>query len=314
MNMLLKQKLIYINFFVRNIPAYLKFNLFKKNRNLSHFCGKKGIDLEYTNNVLNAALSSSSPFCAIRFGAVELSCLNNHEKIELGFKHKYKDSVIYSMKNNAGFFPPTQENLKKYGDTFLPLLNEVDYLGISGVHMENYFYSKYCKNATTILYEGMEPLRGDWIKKLNGKKVLVVSSFAKDIEKQYKRINLVFENKDVVPGFDLITLETPLTLADETIDNDSFFNVLSSLYEKIDSIDYDVALIGAGAYGSFLAIHCKEMGKIGIQTGGATPTMFGIMGKRWENRTHVNKYLNSYWIRPSRKPRGFEKIEKGAYW
>ncbi|HBX25628.1 MAG TPA: hypothetical protein DEF61_05235 [Firmicutes bacterium] len=314
MDMAFKQRLTYINFFIRNIPAFLKYKIFKKPRNLSHFCGENGINLDYTNLVLNKALSTSSPFCAIRFGAVELSCLNNHEKIELGFKHKYKDSVIYSMKNNAGFFPPTQKNLQKYGDTFLSILNKVDYLGISGAHMEDYFYSRYCKNATPILYEGMEPLRGDWIKKLEGKNVLVVSSFAKEIETQYKKIDLIFNNERIVPKFNLMTVEAPLTLADETIEDSSFFELLSFLYKKIDSFDYDIALIGAGAYGSFLAIHCKEKGKIGIQTGGATPTMFGIMGKRWENRTHVSKYVNSYWIRPSRKPKGYEKIEKGAYW
>ena len=42
--------------------------------------------------MLKDALDSSKPFSAIRFGAVELSCLNNHEKIELGWKKKYKES------------------------------------------------------------------------------------------------------------------------------------------------------------------------------------------------------------------------------
>ena len=43
-------------------------------------------------------------------------------------------------------------------------------------------------------------------------------------------------------------------------------------------------------------------------------TMFGIIGKRWENRNHVSRYINSYWIRPSLKPKGYKDIENGAYW
>jgi hypothetical protein len=56
------------------------------------------------------------------------------------------------------------------------------------------------------------------------------------------------------------------------------------------------------------------MGKQAIQTGGATPTMFGIIGKRWENRHHVIQYKNEFWIRPKEKPPGAEKVEHGAYW
>jgi hypothetical protein len=56
------------------------------------------------------------------------------------------------------------------------------------------------------------------------------------------------------------------------------------------------------------------MGRQAIQTGGATQTMFGIIGHRWEQRIHVTQYLNDAWIRPSEKPIGAEKIEDGAFW
>ena len=43
-------------------------------------------------------------------------------------------------------------------------------------------------------------------------------------------------------------------------------------------------------------------------------TLFGMIGKRWDKREHVAKYVNSSWVRPAEKPAGYEKIEGGAYW
>ena len=89
---------------------------------------------------------------------------------------------------------------------------------------------------------------------------------------------------------------------------------LEEMEERIRPIDFDIALIGAGAYGALLCFYIKSLGKMALQTGGATQTLFGIMGKRWENREHVAKYVNEYWIRPSKKPAGYQKIEGGCYW
>ena len=82
----------------------------------------------------------------------------------------------------------------------------------------------------------------------------------------------------------------------------------------MERVDFDILLVGAGAYGSFLAIKAKQMGKQAIQTGGATMTLFGLIGKRWENRPYVKKWVNSAWIHPYTKPEGYEKVEGGCYW
>ena len=62
---------------------------------------------------------------------------------------------------------------------------------------------------------------------------------------------------------------------------------LEEIEVRIKDVDFDIALIGAGAYGLPLTLYCKSLGKMALQTGGATQTLFGIMGKRWENRPHV---------------------------
>lgn len=309
------RRLSYNHYFLKNLPSSLAIRWWRKPKQTNHFNGVKNINIEMTNEALKKVISSGKPFCAIRFGAVELSCLNAHEKIELGYAHGYKDSVVSSMKLNAGYFPTDQESLKRYGDELLPLLEKTDYLGISGAHMEDYFQKYYCPKAKIVLYEGMEPLHGDWTSTLEGKKVLVISPFEKEIHDQYQKRELLFpKDSHVLPEFTLLTIKAPMTLGDEDPQGTTFFEELSKMEKEMDGTDFDLALIGAGAYGSFLAIHAKELGKQGIQTGGATATLFGILGKRWEKREHVARYVNENWIRPYEKPLGYEKIERGAYW
>lgn len=309
------KRLSYIHWFIHNVPSSLGMRLFHKAKRTDRFMGRKGIDLTSSDALIRSYIDAEKPFCAIRFGAVELSCLNNHEKIELGFKKSYKPAVAYSMKNNAGYFPVDQLSLKRYGDALLPLLGETDILGISGVHMEEYFKLHYCPEADIALYEAMEPLRGSWSTHLKGKKVLVISPFEEDILSQYKKRESLFpKESNILPEFTLLTIPSPLTCAEAKPSSKDFFEELNKMEMAMENTDFDIALIGAGAYGSFLALKAKSLGKQAIQTGGATMTLFGIMGRRWENRPHVAQYKNSSWIRPSKKPEGYAKIEKGAYW
>jgi hypothetical protein len=84
----------------------------------------------------------------------------------------------------------------------------------------------------------------------------------------------------------------------------------------MESFEFDVVLISAGAYALPLAHHAKKMGKIGITCGGELQLFFGVIGKRWENMEKVTKYQNEYWIRPSEseRPANWREIENGCYW
>ncbi len=191
-----------------------------------------------------------------------------------------------------------------------------DYLSISGVHMEEYFYKNYCPRAKLIQYFALEPLLGTWSKLLKGKKVLVISPFAKQIKKQYKQRLKLFANADeILPEFKLLTIEAVQTIGYEVDDRfENWFEALQFMKNEMAKLDFDICLVGAGSYGTPLAIYAKELGKIGLQTGGATQTLFGLIGKRWENRKHVKQHINEYWQRPEKIPFYKEGIENGAYW
>lgn len=306
------KRILYILYFLKNAWFVLLYKLFKKKKNCERFLGKKGITIKYSDEIMLNKLLSNKPFMAVRYGAVELSCINNWQKINLGFKKHYKESVKKSMKNNAGFYPCEDRYLQQYGELMNITMKETDLFGISGIHMEDYFYKLQCKEATTIQYFAFEPIEKKWLQGLNGKKVLIVSPFKEEIEKQLQRKEMLDDLRNIKAEFKVV--KAVQSIGKETPHFHTWFDALKAMKEEIKEQDFDVALVGAGAYGTPLCAYIKSLGKQAIQTGGATPLLFGIIGKRWENREYVKKHINDYWIRPFEKPQGYDEVEKGCYW
>lgn len=306
----------YIWEFIKSSFTVFRYKLFRIKPRTDKIGGYKQITMQKGKNELETAILKGEPFAAIRFGAVEISALNNYEKIRLGFKKKYKKSVIYSIKNNAGVFPATPTIIEHYARHLELHLPETDILGVSGVHMENYFFKHLTPNAIPIQNWTLDPLLGGWSHLLAGKRVLVISPFSKQIEEQYEKRHLLFNSKpEILPDFKLETIEAVMTNA-EALDPrfENWFEALDYLKIEILKKDFDIALVGAGAYGTPLCLYIKSLGKMAIQSGGATQLLFGIMGRRWEKREYVAQYVNPHWTRPILKPDGYKNIEEGCYW
>ena len=82
-------------------------------------------------------------------------------------------------------------------------------------------------------------------------------------------------------------------------------------------IDFDVAILGCGAYAFSLGAFIKrDLGKCAVHLGGATQLLFGIRGGRWDSWPCFNIYFNKYWTRPdeSERPSNYKFHEGGAYW
>ena len=150
---------------------------------------------------------------------------------------------------------------------------------------------------------------------LANKKVLVIHPFEETIKSQYQKRELLFDNKDILPKFELKTIKAVQSIADsKNLPYSDWFEALESMKRQIDNTDFDIAIIGCGAYGIFLADYVKSLGKKAIHLGGATQLLFGIIGKRWEDEYKMT--FNKHWVRPSdsEKPIGFDKVENGCYW
>ena len=289
-----------------------------RNRKVVH--NRRVKTAEEINMYIEQLIESGNPFFAGRFGANELSAIRT---FDFDVKSKY-DKSLSQMKKCAGFFPPTVENGTKFKDLMLELIQEVDVMGIWMLPFEDYYLNTYGKDSiqTTYLLD-LEPWslpKKPWSAALKGKKVLVIHPFTETIVKQYARRELIFPGTDILPEFELKTLKAVQTIAGEKDERfDTWFDALEWMYEEALKIDFDVAIIGCGAYGFPLAAKLKRAGKQAIHLAGATQLLFGIKGKRWEEGVdfeYVQKFFNDAWVRPSDddKPKEANIVEGGCYW
>ena len=152
---------------------------------------------------------------------------------------------------------------------------------------------------------------------LKNKKVLVIHPFAKTIQDQYKKRELLFENPNVLPEFELKTLKAVQTIAGERDERfNDWFEALDYMCDEALKVDFEVAIIGCGAYGFPLAAKLKQAGKIAIHMGGVTQMLFGIKGGRWDIYPEASKLYNKHWVRPSAQevPKNAKIVEDSCYW
>jgi len=88
---------------------------------------------------------------------------------------------------------------------------------------------------------------------------------------------------------------------------------LVELKKEMERRDFDIALIGAGAWSLPLAAHAKRMGRKAIHLGGTTQLLFGIRGGRFDQ---WGFNYHQQWVRPlpEETPGNCRLMEEGAYW
>ena len=145
---------------------------------------------------------------------------------------------------------------------------------------------------------------------------MVIHPFAESIRRQFARHEKLFSDARVLPNFELLTIPAVQTLAGNKAGFASWFDALDWMRAEVDKLDFDVALIGAGAYGLPLSAHVKRSGKIAIHMGGSLQILFGIKGRRWDNMPTISQFYNDAWVRPLENERlhGAENVEQGCYW
>jgi len=287
------------------------------------FTEQKASDLIYD------FLQKDAPCMIARFGGVELGCvvnylglspknIKNYLKLIKGENifFEFSQITIEVMRNNAGFFPANDKNLKKFSQLMLDCIPNVDILG-SWLSNETIIKDKL--KAEIVKFGDLEPYyhENPWSRVLQGKKVLVIHPFSESIRKQYLKRDKLFKNKDILPEFDLETITAVQSIADNDCGYNDWFEALEIMKNEIIRKEFDIAIIGCGAYGFPLASFIKEQGKKSIHLGGATQILFGIKGGRWdENDFFISKLYNEYWIRPSKEetPSNYKKVENGCYW
>jgi hypothetical protein len=273
------------------------------------------------------------------------------EKRTLGDK-EYTRKIKYAISNNAGFFPVDDSALDTFSRMYLDNMKNADVMETYLFQFEDVIFNHYCPDAELIHPTCLEPFwyTNPWSSRLAGKKVLVIYPFAESIQKQYaEKRQILFASPDILPEFDLKTLKTVQSAAGTKVDYSTWFDAyrykplkgrpddvatipevqdsdalksalvkINNMCDKIINTDFDICLIGAGAYGLPLASFAKNLGKQAVHMGGVTQILFGIKGKRWEElyADTIALLFNEHWVRPmeSETPVNKDRVENGCYW
>ena len=219
----------------------------------------------------------------------------------------------------AGYFPETNPDLEKFVDRALEDSRQIDLLGcwLAG---EKRLKKTYFPNVVAVPLNDLEPFwyARPWTKALEGKKVLVVHPSVDTIRMQYEKRKQLFKNLDVLPDFKLFTYRSVQSAIGLKTPYATWLDALKHMTDDIAKLDFDVAIIGAGAYGMSIGAFVKrELGKKVLHLGGITQLLFGIKGRRWDVWEKYSKGLyNDAWVRPldAERPRNFMQTEKGGYW
>lgn len=295
--------------------------LFHKQMVSMNYAGKNILTEDEASNVLQNMVASKEPFMASRFGFVEIETMVAvFEYLKFGKNKKLADVINKgNIFNNAGFFPKDKGEVIKFGKMMFDYCKDIDMLGVWYVPYEDYIAKKLAPDAKLTLLHTYEPWneKEPWTKSLKEKKVLVVHPFSESIQQQYERREQIFSNPDMLPEFELKTYKAIQTIGGN-IDSryTTWFDVLRIMHQDIMKIDFDIAIIGCGAYGFPLAAKLKQEGKQAVHIGGATQLLFGIKGGRWDNHPVVSKLYNDAWVRPmdSETPNNAQKVENKCYW
>ena len=311
---------------MKSVHATVKPDASRFGRNWHMFPNK-----EYASALIAQSLASNKPTMIARLGSTEMACMVNYLGVK--YREKYKSTKRYilnqsppwwwnrsnitQLQNWSGFFPARIEEVERFCELMIENMPNVDILG-SWLKEESFFANEL-SNAKMVMLEDLEPFftRNPWTKALENKNVLVVHPFSRTIKSQFERREKLFD-ECILPPFNLDTLQAVQSIAGQETRFRDWFDALESMQEQLAKRNFDVCILGCGAYGFPLASFVKNLGKQAVHLGGSTQLLFGIKGARWE-RYIVYPYSNLFnenWVRPSEmeRPEKSETVEGSCYW
>lgn len=289
-------------------------NLYKGLRFGIKYRGVQVLEAEAGNELARAAILRGEPFVFGRCGATEMRTVADW--LEHG--GHFTDRTRQDIQNLSGVFPTDDATLVRFCQYYVDCVHNADLLALWDVGAERQVIRE-CRGTLFTKLRALEPYyhAQPWSAALAGKKVLVVHPFKATILQQYARREQLFPGTQILPEFASLTVVQAVQgLAGQKTGYNSWFDALAAMEAEMDAADYEVAIIGAGAYGLPLATHARDTGHVAIQMSGATQLLFGIKGKRWDDHPVIGKLYNDAWVRPA-ESEGIarrETVEGGSYW
>ncbi len=269
------------------------------------------------------AILERRPLAVGKLGASELLGLTHFLLREKRRAHglsvpPYSHHIGEGLAVNSGVFPWSHEAFDCFCKSWLAAIPAMDVMAVWFNRGESDILLKQCPDAARVTLESLEPYLSQepWSAALAGKRVLAVHPFAASIRSQHTRRTELWGDPRVLPDFTLSTVQAPLSAGLVAPQHPDWHTACEALMAEMDSHDYDVVIIGAGAFSLPLAVHAKQRGKVGIHLGGATQLLWGIVGGRWSESVVHRRFFRSSWVRPGRgeTPPDARRVERGAYW
>lgn len=280
------------------------------------YMGKTILPVEEGSDKIKELLQSDKPFMCCRVGATEGRVIQQWMK-----DRKYTERDVNNIRILSGVFPCDKNSLNRFCEIYTDGISNADAIFLWGCIGEATAIKRYASKEIILFRNDTYNVlfySNPWTKALRGKKVLIVHPFIDTIRNQYMNRKKLF-NDEILPQFSGISFVRAIqTSAGENEGSNyaSWFDALHQMEREIESKDFDVALIGAGAYGIPLAAHVKKIGKQAIHMAGNLQILFGIRGRRWDKFPEYVKYFNEYWVYPSEHETPINKgsVEGGSYW
>ncbi len=282
------------------------------------YAGVEYLDNQTAGEKLLRAIESNEIFFAGRMGGTEAATIK-------AYKNPFRSLSDFRLYSNticelSGFFPKNPILIKRFCNLYLESMRSIDYFGALKWDNEEECITGNPRLMNSFAAEVFDPFAIGcyWYKALEGKNVLIVHPFVESIRNQY---NSNRENIDlpcgILPEFELHTVKAVQSLGGKgTKGYRNWFDALDYMKDEIAKENFDIALLGCGAYGIPLGAYIRESGKQVIYVGGCLQLFFGIIGSRWEHDDRVQPYLNKFWVRPleTEKFDNYTIVEGGCYW
>ena len=290
-------------------------NLYKGARFGWKYRGVPILEAGAGNDLAARWLQEGRPFCFGRCGATEMRTVA--EWLRPGAP-PFSETARREIRNLSGVFPTDDETLRRFCALYVDCAQHTDLLALWDVGAERAVI-RGCQGTCFTKLRALEPYYHPhpWSAALAGKRVLVVHPFKDTILRQYARREQLFPGTEILPAFASLTVVRAVQgLAGQPTGYDTWFDALAAMEREMDAAAYDVAVIGAGAYGLPLAVHARDTGHAAIQMSGATQLLFGIRGKRWDSHPQISRLYNDAWVRPAENEAIARRdvVEGGSYW
>jgi hypothetical protein len=258
------------------------------------------------NNLIEmtSLIKGSKPCSIVRMGNVEMTSLLQEE------------GIYHQMYTNAGFYGD-ETIYKKWKNLYVQSLYNCDIIldvySCPSFSIQGDVVTKLNIWKPTLPYNENPQYWVNLIETIP-EPIGIISFFKADIIRQLGKLHKVWpknprmKNKDfvIVKAFQSISGNRP---------HENWMQTFNEMKKKIDKHPrIKVWFVSAGCYGLPLCDYLKSRGCRAVYLGGILQLIFGLKGKRWDERKEVKELMNSNWRYPEERPENAEAVESGCYW